>query len=491
MKKLALIIGNQNYNNIDPLNNPINDANSIETVFKRLGIDTIKKTDITNIDFIDAIDDFISKLSYYEVAIFFFSGHGCQIDGENYLCPIDIDASTSGRITVTSFRLQYLLDKLSSSPVYTKIIILDACRNAPGRTLFPKGLGPISAPYGTFIAFSTSPGKTASDGIGNNGAYTEALLKHIETKDLPIEELFKRTRSTLYSMTSGDQVSWEHTSLMGDFCFSSNYLSGNFPTNYSINAIQDSLFNFQTGTEISEIIKLLHSHNWDNQNLGFYNLLRATFTNATIDELFVLGRNMYQTNCSTSWSANEYFNDLRNKLISLNEEIRFHILNGILFEIYFNNQGKLRDEFKLKSFTEVMALKNQSEFEESFLFIKSYLIPYDYRVIIIPKKDTQISIDIKCEEKTESVFVVSEIIIAGKNVLYNFEGSDYYKIDDPHYLSTKTSLKTIICNQIAGIESEIQFNFLGINDDIEEISIPYGFRLLNYRIRDVSASPVI
>ena len=181
MRKLALIIGNQNYNNIRSLNNPINDANSIETVFMKLGIDTIKKIDVTNIQFIDAIDDFITNLSSYEVAIFFFSGHGCQINGENYLCPIDIDASTNGRITVTSFHLQYLLDKLSISPVFTKIIILDACRDDPGRTIFPKGLGPISAPYGTFIAFSTSPGRVASDGIGNNGAYTEALLKHIET----------------------------------------------------------------------------------------------------------------------------------------------------------------------------------------------------------------------------------------------------------------------------------------------------------------------
>ncbi|UTC92450.1 caspase family protein [Treponema denticola] len=305
MKKIALIIGNSKYSNQEnELKNPANDANSIESVFLKLGIDSIKKINIGVVDFKDALDDFRDELDSYEVAIFFFAGHGLQIEGQNFLCACDTDFSSENRIKYSSVALDYLLNVLKKSNILTKIIILDACRNNPfdttNRSIYVRGLAPISAPLGTFIAFATSPGQVANDGIGNNGLFTSALLKHIETKDLKIEELFKQTRNTLYTLTGGTQISWEHTSLMGDFYFSSSSLTGEFSTSYSDSAIRDMLFDNTKDTPVVKIINLLKSYNWDIQNRGISQINSTDFSGASVDELFVLGRNIYQTGCSNS-----------------------------------------------------------------------------------------------------------------------------------------------------------------------------------------------
>src|SRR5208283_746218 len=127
----------------------------------------------------------------------------------------------------------------------TNIIILDACRNNPyerawHRASGVRGLAPIYAPKGTLIAFATSPGQVASDGRGRNGAYTEALLRHIDTPDSSIEEMFKRVRNTLNAMTKQKQTSWEHTSLSGEFFF--NLSLGTRIDEYSDSALRDGLF---------------------------------------------------------------------------------------------------------------------------------------------------------------------------------------------------------------------------------------------------------
>ena len=130
MRKLAFVVGMSEYPN-DRLVNPEKDADSIENSFRKLGIDTIKKTNIGVADFKDALDKFKDDLSRYEVAIFFFAGHGTEIDGENYLCAVDTDFETLNRIQYSSLSLSYLIDLLEKTNTYTKIIILDACRDNP------------------------------------------------------------------------------------------------------------------------------------------------------------------------------------------------------------------------------------------------------------------------------------------------------------------------------------------------------------------------
>ncbi|MBQ8678226.1 MAG: caspase family protein [Treponema sp.] len=489
MKKIALIIGNGKYENQSgELKNPANDANSIENVFERLGIDTIKKVNIGVADFKDSLDDFKNKLSSYEVAIFFFAGHGLQIDGENFLCASDTDFSSENRIKYSSVALNYLLDVLRKSNILTKIIILDACRNNPfdnsSRAIITRGLAPISAPVGTFIAFATSPGQIANDGTGNNGAFTYSLLQHIETKDLRIEELFKQTRNTLYTLTGGKQISWEHTSLMGDFYFSSSSLTGEFSTSYSEVALRDGLFDNTKNSEVVRIINLLKSYNWDRQNQGIHKINATDLSSASIDELFVLGRNIYQTGCSTSWTANDYFANLKTNILAFSKEIAFHILNGLAFEIYFDKNGKLREEFKTGRLNEVLSLLMDKEFKESAQFIYSKLSAYDYRVIFYPISETIKTIDVLCTEKEKGIFAISSINVTGKNVMYNYDGSDFYAINDAIILQSRDYIKKKICEKIAARESCILINFLGIDSDVEKICIPYEFKLLYYRIKE-------
>ena len=488
MKKIALIIGNSKYSNQEnELKNPANDANSIESVFLKLGIDSIKRINIGVVDFKDALDDFRDELDSYEVAIFFFAGHGLQIEGQNFLCACDTDFSSENRIKYSSVALDYLLDVLKKSNILTKIIILDACRNNPfdttNRSIYVRGLAPISAPLGTFIAFATSPGQVANDGIGNNGSFTSALLKHIETKDLKIEELFKQTRNTLYTLTGGTQISWEHTSLMGDFYFSSSSLTGEFSTSYSDSAIRDMLFDNTKDTPVVKIINLLKSYNWDIQNRGISQINSTDFSGASIDELFVLGRNIYQTGCSNSWSANTYFENLKTNIQFLSREVAFHLLNGLAFEIYFDKSGRLRNKFKTGRLNEVLTLLIGIEFKNSALFIHDQLAPYDYRVIFDPNSISLVTIDILCDKKGDGIYVISSINILGKNVMYNFEGTDYYNVDDGFILKTRDVIKTEICEMIAAKESSLIINFLNVDSEIDSIGMPYEFKLLNYRIK--------
>ncbi|MCI5208970.1 MAG: caspase family protein, partial [Candidatus Electrothrix sp. ATG2] len=269
MRKLAFIVGMSEYPD-DILVNPVNDADAIDIAFKDLGIDTIKKVNIGVADLKDNLDIFKETLRNYEVAIFFFAGHGTEIEGENYLCAIDTDFKSLNRIQYSSLALSYLINLLEDTNIYTKIIILDACRENPfeRRLRSAKGsqLAPVFAPLGTIVAYATSPGQLASDGKNENGAYTYSLLQHIYTNDLKIEELFKRTRNTLYALTAKKQLSWEHTSLMGDFYFCNSSLSGNFNSSYSKEAIADSTYNYDINTPVISVVKTLRSCNWDRQN---------------------------------------------------------------------------------------------------------------------------------------------------------------------------------------------------------------------------------
>ncbi len=112
MKKLAFIVGMSDYPE-DTLINPVNDANSIQEAFNELGIETITKNNIGIADLKDELDEFKKKLNTYEVAIFFFAGHGMQIEGENYLCAVDTDFETLNRIQYSSLALSYLINLLA------------------------------------------------------------------------------------------------------------------------------------------------------------------------------------------------------------------------------------------------------------------------------------------------------------------------------------------------------------------------------------------
>ncbi|MCR5453807.1 MAG: caspase family protein [Bacteroidales bacterium] len=233
-KRIALIIGNGAYQNIGRLPNPANDARLMASVLKGLGFETMEYTDIDRNQMKEAVYDFGDKLRENKaVGLFFYAGHGIQVDGVNYLVPVNAKLARREEVEDVCFSIDKVLGQLAYAANDLNIIILDACRDDPfaatSRAIKGDGgLAQINAPKGTFIAYSTAPGKTAADGTGSNGLYTEQLAKAMKTPGNKIEDVFKQVRNEVYRIShqaveqgvmAEEQIPWENSSVFGDFYF--------------------------------------------------------------------------------------------------------------------------------------------------------------------------------------------------------------------------------------------------------------------------------
>lgn len=222
-RRIALVIGNAKYKEA-PLSNPVNDANDMEAALRSSGFRVIKAIDATQKQMNRAISEFGELLTHDSVALFYYAGHGLQVRGKNYLIPIDAEIKSESSVRVESVDVDGVLDQLSNSEL--NVVILDACRNNPferrtSRSLGSAGgLAQMEAPKGSMIAYSTAPGKTAADGDGRNGLYTQALLRYIKEPGLTIEQVFKNVRREVARSTRDAQMPWESSSMTGEFYFS-------------------------------------------------------------------------------------------------------------------------------------------------------------------------------------------------------------------------------------------------------------------------------
>jgi hypothetical protein len=223
-KRIALVIGNGSYQDAPTLANPANDARSMAIVLNKLGFDVTEVTNATQKEMFRAISKFGEEIQNRKsVALFYYAGHGVQMKGKNYLVPIDAEISGESAISSETVEVDSVLAQLDNSTL--SIIILDACRNNPfqrARSLGSGGLAQMDAPKGSFIAYATSPGKTAADGESGNGLYTRELLKYMQTPGISLEEVFKRVRVDVARASNDFQIPWESTSLTGSFYFNGN-----------------------------------------------------------------------------------------------------------------------------------------------------------------------------------------------------------------------------------------------------------------------------
>jgi len=221
-QRTALVIGNSTYSS-GPLRNPVNDATDMAATLKRLGFDVILKKNATQQDMEDAIRELGDRLKKGGVGLFFYAGHGVQINGKNYLLPIGVRIDRDTDVKYRAVDADMVLDEMGNAGNPMNIVILDACRDNPFGKSFrtaSRGLAIISsAPRGTLISYSTGPGNIAADGAGRNSPYTGALMNHMMTPGLPIEEVFKSVRQDLGRQTKGKQIPWELSSLEGRFYF--------------------------------------------------------------------------------------------------------------------------------------------------------------------------------------------------------------------------------------------------------------------------------
>lgn len=227
-KRLALVIGNSNYQYGGSLPNPVNDANAIAQALQSMGFEVLKYQDLTQKDMKMAINAFGQKLKGYEVGLFYYAGHGIQSKGMNYMIPIEADLQTEAQIEFDCVAADRVLAYMDVAQIKVNVIIMDACRNNPferswNRSANGNGLAIMNAPTGTLIAYATAPGRVASDGSGSNGLYTSALLNYLKDPKLTIEQVFKKVRTEVTEKSQGAQVPWETTSLTGDdFYFASS-----------------------------------------------------------------------------------------------------------------------------------------------------------------------------------------------------------------------------------------------------------------------------
>lgn len=418
----ALVIGNSTYMQGGQLINPKNDADDIATILASRHFTVIKRTDCTYRDMDYALKDFRTSLNNSDVGLFFFAGHGMQINGENYLAAVDTDIANETDAKHSSLALNRIIETMEKSETATNIIILDACRDNPFerawyRSASMRGLAPVYAPQGTIIAFATSPGQIASDGIGRNGAYTASLLKHIDTPDCSLESMFKRVRNTLNAATGGKQISWEHTSLAGEFFF--NLSLGVRIDEYSETALSDSIFVLDDSEPLHEIIRGLKSHNWYHQNAAINKITAELVNKATCDSIFVLGRNIYQAACGGSNDASAYLNTFMTMTKSFAKDRRKALIDGMLFEIFFNSRAQIRIQPKNRYFEEVFNLQQyKDEFSESFAFIAECLLEYSDHFHAIPGKSRQITVDVVSGKNAENKYMIQEVQFDGTNILW-------------------------------------------------------------------------
>ncbi len=240
-KRVALVIGNSRYE-AAPLRNPVNDANLVAATLREMGFDVIARTDVTLREMQLAVREFSRKIQNGSVGLFYYAGHGMQLSGRNFLIPIGAQIEAEGDLVLEGFDLNSVLEQMGVAQNRLNIVILDACRNNPFTRSFrsySQGLAQVNAPAGTFIAYATAPGQTASDGKGQNGLYTEELIANMRAPGLPIEEVFKRVRVQVKQKSNGVQIPWDASSLEGSFYFA----PGTATTNTTPVATQPSVTN--------------------------------------------------------------------------------------------------------------------------------------------------------------------------------------------------------------------------------------------------------
>lgn len=221
--RLALVIGNSNYRSVTPLPNPVNDAKAVAAELRTASFDVTEALDLGQSDMRRAIRAFADKVARKgadTVALVFYAGHGVQVDGENFLVPVDARIEREADIPIEAVRLADLMNALAAVPSRMRIVILDACRNNPFSTAKQtKGLAIVDAPTGSIVAYSTAPGTEATDGSGADSPYTTAFLEVAKEPHLQIEQLFKQVRLKVHQATNGQQTPWESSSLTSDFSF--------------------------------------------------------------------------------------------------------------------------------------------------------------------------------------------------------------------------------------------------------------------------------
>ena len=205
-QRVALVIGNNDYRGrLSKLNNPINDSRALKDILETRGFEVIYSEDGGKKSMKQNLDKFYSKIAKGGVGMFYFSGHGIEVDGQNYLIPIDAKIEAKSDTEYEAIALNKITKRMENSGNRLNIVVLDACRNDPfSRAVGVGGLAKVE-PIGMFVSFSTGAGSVASDGrSGENGLFTKSLIKYMK-RGLDLGDVFKKTRKEVYQASNHKQ----------------------------------------------------------------------------------------------------------------------------------------------------------------------------------------------------------------------------------------------------------------------------------------------
>jgi tetratricopeptide (TPR) repeat protein len=286
--RLALVLGNGKYQAVPALGNPANDAADLAQALRGVGFEVIEQRDATRDVMAKAVHDFSERLRGADVALFFYAGHGLQMNGENYLLPVDAKIDSPADVRFNTINLSDIQQEMEGSG-RTTIIILDACRDNPfaeklargGRAVPDRGLRRVEASgEGSLIVYATQPNNVALDGTGRNSPFTAALLKHVATPGIEVRQMISRVRGDVLAATEHRQTPWDSSSLVGDV-----YLAGLPTATAAANAVRPPVTAQPPSTEtavstqaaaVPDIVKecdrlTAHGQNGDPEHLSVKN----------------------------------------------------------------------------------------------------------------------------------------------------------------------------------------------------------------------------
>ena len=249
-RRMALVIGNGGLAN-PPLKNAENDARLMAGTLRILGFEVLERLNADQKEMMRAIRDFGNLLEGGGgdvVGLFFFAGHGVQVNGRNYLIPTRAEIRSERDVRIEAVAADAVLSEMEFAGARLNLVILDACRNNPYTSEHRssmQGLARMDAPRGTLVAYATSPGSVAADGRGTNSPYTLELVKAMRQPGISVERMFRRVRNKVMAATDENQIPWESSSLTGgDFFFNpaTSATRREIPTSKQVEALQELVY---------------------------------------------------------------------------------------------------------------------------------------------------------------------------------------------------------------------------------------------------------
>lgn len=413
----ALVIGINNYQNNAILTNAVNDALGVANSFRELRYNVKYLENPTFDDFTEAYHNLLDISKSYTVIVIFFAGHGMMCNASDYIVFSDaanMEVHSGMKASHKSYRIDDIYRNLRQYTDAIVITIVDACRLDKGEAVrgstTPSPFGKnTSLPYQTYIAFSTSPGAPAKDGLKGHSPFTQALIEEIPKEGQSIEKSFKNVRRKIYQGI-GSQLPWDHSCLVDEFCFNHGQLNPHYFGPYSNEVYNLSQLGFDPN---SRVITSLHTLS-QSLDKSVANDILSTLPEITYEDQFVLGKLLIDK-CAEN---NNLLKILTPQFFSktLNGKDN-HVLNGFLYGFYVDTEDNLRrSNYFGKDIVELIGtLGSNKDNKSSLTFLKQELskvhdeIPY-----IIDLNDCRIDVKIKQTDNycsCKNLFYLNDIVV--------------------------------------------------------------------------------